>query len=180
MRLLTLILAAMFAVSIGLLTWTTMDLLSNQQSAMDAGTNLDQCQLLARQIEVLQQSPTQASQRAMSSTEVTKLIQEAVAKAQIPPNSVISIAPLPPEREGKTDYQRYSTEVHLAPLTWREIEGVFQAITTRDASLVIAQLRFSGSPSAGGSGLPADGPEKWGVQLRLTQSVFAPITKSSP
>lgn len=180
MKSLQLFLGALFAVAIGLLTWSTMDLLAKQQSARDAAAGLEQCRLLTKQIELLKQSPTQASLRAFSSTEVTKLVQEAAAKAQISPNSVLSIAPQPPEREGKTDYQRYSTEVQLAPLTWHEFEAFLEGITSQEPSLIVAQMRIANPQGLGSATAAPDGPERWGIQLRLTQSVFAPITKGSP
>lgn len=173
-------LAVLFAGSIGLLTWSIMDLLAKQQSARDAETSLEQSQLLARQIEVLKQSPTQATLRALTSTELTKVVEEAAKNSQIPPNSVLSIAPQPPERAGKTDYQRYSSEVLLAPLSWREFEGFLQSIASQEPSLIVSHMKLSGPQGVGTPVSMSDGPEKWGVQLRLTQAVFAPITKGSP
>lgn len=180
MNRLTVLLAVLFAASIGLLTWSTMDLFAKQQSVRDAATSLDQCQLLARQIEVWKQSPTQATLRALTSTELTKVIEAAARNAQIPPNSVLSIAPQPLERVGKTDYQRSTTEVQLAPLAWGEFEGFLQSMATQEPSLVVSHMKLTSPQGAGTSAPLPDLPEKWAVQLRLTQAVFAPITKGSP
>ncbi len=176
----TLILAGLFAVSMGLLTWSGLEYLGKRQSAQDARENLEKCRILAQQIEQLRGSPTHASLRALPSTELTKLVEEAAKNAQILPNSVQSIAPQSPQRPGKSDYQWHTSEVQLAPLTWGELNRFLQSIALREPSLVASHVRL------GTSKTPADGsttpplPERWGIQLRLTQSVFAPITKNSP
>ena len=176
----TVILASLFGVCMVLLTWSGLECLGKRQSARDARENLERCRLVAQQIERLQQSPTQAAIRALPSTELTKLLEEAAQHAQILPHAVQSIAPLPPQRQGKTDYEWSSTEVQLAPLTWGELDRFIETIALREPSLVVSQLRLGTAklPLAGVNA--SEMPERWSVQLRLTQAVFAPITKGSP
>ena len=52
----TLILAGLFAVSMGLLTWSGLEYLGKRQSAQDARENLEKCRILAQQIEQLRGS----------------------------------------------------------------------------------------------------------------------------
>ena len=180
MNRMSVILASLFAVCMGLLTWSGLEYLGKRQSARDARENLKRCRLVAQQIERLRESPTQAAIRALPSTEMTKLMEEAAKHAQILPNSVQSIAPQSPQRQGKTDYEWYSTEVQLAPLTWGELQRFIETIALREPSLVVSQLRLRTSKSASEGVILPDLPERWSVQLRLTQAVFAPITKGSP
>lgn len=173
-------LATLLAVGIGCLTWFGLELWGKRQSARDAQENLNRCRLLAQQIEQLRTSPTQAAFRALPSTELTKVLDEASRQSQILPNAVLSIAPQAPQRPGQTDYQWYSTEVQLAPLTWGELHRFLQAIALQEPSLVVSQWRMGTPTNVSQGGAAPSLPERWAVQLRLTQSVFAPITKSSP
>ena len=72
MNRLSVILASLFAVCMGLLTWSGLEYLGKRQSARDARENLEKCRLVAQQIERLRESPTQAAIRALPSTELTR------------------------------------------------------------------------------------------------------------
>ena len=172
----TVILAGLFAALMGLLTWSILECGAKQQSARDARENLDRCRLVMQQIGELRQSPMQASLQALSSTDLTKLLEEAAAKSQILPNSIRSIAPQAPQRQGQTPYQWHSTDVMLAPLTWTELNGFLHSMALREPSVIVSHLKLTTPTTATAAESAARGPELWSVELRLTQSVFAPIT----
>ena len=172
----TIVLACLFAALMGLLTWSILECYAKQQSARDARENLERCRLVMQQIEQLRQSPTQASMTALSSTDMTKLLEEAAAKSQILPNSIRSIAPQAPERQGQTPYQWHSTDVVLAPLTWGELNRFLQSMALRKPSVLVSHLKLTAPTTGAAAEIAAPSPERWLVELRLTQSVFAPIT----
>jgi hypothetical protein len=102
---------------------------------------------------------------------VAMRVTDAAMHASVPASAILSIAPQPLVRIGRTAYQSRSTQIVLQDLTMEQATQFVELLEDRATGSVVRDMSLTRSRM-----LREDGGELWNVRLTLTQLVFSPIS----
>ncbi len=154
------LIAAAFAVSV----WRT----SAREYEL-AAQDLPQCAHMIREMHALANQPRIASLALESPQEILERVAEAQAAADMPPESLISVAPSVPTRIASSDYQQRSTSLVLQSLPLAKLATFIRALDANQDGMLVRDLSLT----------PADtdasvATELWNARLTLTQLIYSP------
>lgn len=135
-----------------------------------AAEQLQECEDLAQQIELLRMEPTRIEEDARSSESFNQLCESAASSAGIESERIIEIAPRVPRRLENTSYQEQVTLVEIREITLQQLFTFVAMLRTLDAGLHIRTLSLREPP---GDTSP-EYSEAWNVQMALTTYIYAP------
>jgi hypothetical protein len=166
--------APLVVIAVTLLTalaWSWQSLNASATSAANAAADLAACQRLAARVAALSETAGQDSAATeLATPDLARLTESAATTAEIPPGSLIRIAPEPPRtREGRP-YQEQSTEVVFHAVTVEQTVRFLYALSTAAPNLRPTNLRLL-APTEG-----AQSGATWNAEIRLTRLTYTPAT----
>lgn len=151
-----------------LIGWSYSFLASQKQRAVNAKKNLNRCDQILKNIEVLKQKPQMASSQESLSSETTGLIERAASTAEIRAGSILRITPQPPRRIPKTAYKEKPTSVVLKGITLKQFVIMINSLDKSASNLNLKSVIFT-PPNIKDTG------RNWNVEFVLSYLIFDPI-----
>ncbi len=158
--------------------WTIQRMLVSQSRFEEASSELSLSQLRVTDIQRLKYRPTVASLEKESDSEMTRRVDEALAKAgisndQLTENNSIGVSELPQEslRNGKANYEQRLTNIKLVAVTMQQLVQFCEFIEDPKKGLTVRDLAFVADTSNASTAA-----ELWTVTLTLTQLIFSPTS----
>jgi len=134
--------------------------------------NVESCQRLAAEIDLIRQAPQRARLTTRSADDQGAAVEKAASKAHLARDRVLRIDPQPPKRLGKSDYLEQATEIELLAVSLRQLVELTFNLGRGDSELAVGTLRLRMPHEA-----EQAGPELWLADIVLTQRIYAPTTQ---
>lgn len=144
--------------------------LSSRDRAQAATQDLSACYKLASDIRALQLRAQHASLVSRSLADLADIVESAAESAGLTSDSIVRIDPQAARRIGDSEYREQATVVEFLAATAPQLRTLIKGITARDSNLEIRTVRLKSPHNFSGD----EPEERWGLEMVLTQRVYAP------
>lgn len=151
--------------------WAFWQWAANRQQALDATSQLESCQDLALEIEMLRLEPLRADEGTRSSDSLAALVQKVAKTTGLNPDRIVHISPTEPRRVADSPYQEQTTDVELREISLRQLIEFTLTIADTSPGLHVPKVALGVPP---GSEKVNGDKEMWNAQLMLTSHIYAP------
>jgi hypothetical protein len=131
-----------------------------------------ECQRLSEDLIRFRNAPRLAALEVEPPDRIARRIASSMEAAELPPSSLLAIAPEPPTRLGQSAYLSRATHLTLKELPLASLAKFAINLEDGQGGMLVRDLTLERSRNASDSGV-----ETWNVRLTLTQAIFSPISQ---
>ncbi len=126
----------------GLAAWSFADMADKKRVAQNAAADLSEVKKLAERIIEVRDQPAIAGSYELELDELTRQIEEAADKAELPGGSLVRIWPEAARRVSDSPYKEKPTQILLRQATLRQITIFLYELSNSESGLTVQSLRI--------------------------------------
>lgn len=156
----------------GLAAWSFADMAEKKHVTHDAAADLAEVKKLAERIIEVRDQPAIAGSYELELDELTRQIEEAADKAELPGGSLVRIWPEAARRVGDSPYKEKPTQILLRQVTLRQITIFLHELSNSESGLNVQSLRVV-APHRDVE------DDTWTAEATITYLIYSPNTETS-